>query len=149
VTLRVLVILFIRSLCLDVLLIREACSIHGLLGGGIVRLADVFLQVLRFGRCRWPNTAICNVSANCRAQDTEKFTMVFAIASHAEAPRFDRREAQSDGLAECRGVYVGNAVLVADPTIGEVEALAGHITIGVRCVISREPERWISTKLLY
>lgn len=67
--------------------------------------------------------------------------MIFAISSNTQAPGLDSGEAQSDGLAQCGGINVWDPVLVTDTTIGEVEPLARHITVGIWGVIGGEPRQ--------
>ena len=67
--------------------------------------------------------------------------MVFTVPPDPKAPGFDCRETKPDGLAQRGGVYVRDAILVADSAIGKVEALAGHITIGIGRIVGRQPEK--------
>ena len=68
-------------------------------------------------------------------------TMVLAVSSDTQSPCLYCGEAETDGLAQCGGVYVWDAILVADSAIGKVEALAGDITIWIGRIISRQPEK--------
>ena len=67
-------------------------------------------------------------------------TVVFAVSSDAEAPGFDSRKTESDGLAQRGGVNVWDAILVTNAPIRKVQALPWHIPVGVGSVIGREPE---------
>jgi len=57
--------------------------------------------------------------------------MIFAISANAETTCLDVWEAKADRFSEGRGVDVRDAILVADTTIREIEALAGDIAIGI------------------
>ena len=71
--------------------------------------------------------------------DESGHTMVFAVPSHSQSTSFDSGKAQPNGFPQSRSVDVRNPVLVADAAVGEIEALAGHIAIGVRCIVRGEP----------
>jgi len=66
--------------------------------------------------------------------------MIFAVPSHAKSSRLDSRETETDGLAQGRGVDMGDAILIADTTIRKIEPLAGDIAIGVGRIVGREPD---------
>lgn len=65
--------------------------------------------------------------------------MILAVPPDPKTPGFDCRKTEPDGLPQRGGVYVRNAILVADTTIGEVQSLPGDVSVGVRSVIGREP----------
>lgn len=65
--------------------------------------------------------------------------MIFAIASHTQAPRFDRGKAEPDGLAQCGSVDVRDAILIANPSVRKIQSLTRDIAIRVGCVVGRQP----------
>lgn len=66
--------------------------------------------------------------------------MIFAVPSDPESTGLYGRETEADGFAECGGIDVWNAILVADPAIGEIEPLARNIPVRIRSVIGSQPE---------
>lgn len=65
--------------------------------------------------------------------------MIFAVSSDAETSCFDCGKTKTDGLAQGSGVDVGDVVLFADATVGEIEALSGDIPVRIGRVVSGEP----------
>ena len=65
--------------------------------------------------------------------------MILAVSSNAETSCFDCGKTETNSLAQGSGVDVGDVVLFADAAVGEIEALAGHIAIRVRCIVCGEP----------
>lgn len=70
--------------------------------------------------------------------------MIFAIPSDAQAPSFNGWETKTNGLSQGCRVNMGYAVLVADPSVRKIEALARYVSIRIRCVIRSEPRRGTS-----
>jgi hypothetical protein len=66
-------------------------------------------------------------------------TMIFAIASHTQAPRFDRGKAEPDGLAQGGSVDVRDPILIANSSVREIQSLAGNIAIRVGSIVGRQP----------
>ena len=65
--------------------------------------------------------------------------MVFTVPPDPKAPGFDCRETKPDGLAQRGSVYVRDTILVADTAVRKVQALAGHVAVGVGSVVGGEP----------
>ena len=65
--------------------------------------------------------------------------MIFAIASHTQAPRFDRGKAEPDGLTQGGSVDVRDPILIANSSVREIQSLTGDIAIRVRGVVGRQP----------
>jgi len=55
-----------------------------------------------------------------RNQRFDDRTVIFAIASHTQAPRFDRGKAEPDGLAQRGSVDVRDAILIANPPVRKI-----------------------------
>lgn len=68
--------------------------------------------------------------------------MVFAIPPHAQAPCFDRGKAEPDGLAQGGSVDVRDSVLITNPSVREIQSLAGNISIRVRGIVCRQPVKY-------
>ncbi len=68
-------------------------------------------------------------------------TVILAVSPDPKTSCFDSRETQSDGLPQSGGVYVRDSILVAHTTIGEVQALAGDVAVGVGRIVGGEPAR--------
>jgi hypothetical protein len=66
-------------------------------------------------------------------------TMIFAIASHTQAPRFDRGKAEPDGLAQGGSVDVRDPILIANPSVREIQSLTRNVAIRVGCIIGGQP----------
>ena len=75
----------------------------------------------------------------------DEHTVIFAIASHTQAPRFDRGKAEPDGLAQGGSVDVRDSILIANPSVREIQSLTRDIAIRVGCVIGRQPVRKIGS----
>lgn len=76
-----------------------------------------------------------------RCADRIKLTVILAVASYTQAASLDRGKAEANGLAQRRSVDVGDTVLVAYATVRKVEALARHVTVGIRRVVGVKPMR--------
>ena len=74
-------------------------------------------------------------------QTRATLTVIFAVPPDPKTPGFDCRETEPDGLPKRGSVNVGDTVLVADTAVGEVEPLAGHVSVGVRSVVGSEPRK--------
>jgi hypothetical protein len=68
-----------------------------------------------------------------------KLTVIFTVPSDAQAPGLDSRKTKSNGFAQSGGIDVGYSILVANPSVREIEPLPWNIAIGVRGVIRSEP----------
>ena len=66
--------------------------------------------------------------------------MILAVSPDSKTPCFDCRETEPDGLPKRGSVNVGDTVLVADAAVGEVEPLAGDVSVGVRSVVRIQPK---------
>lgn len=80
-----------------------------------------------------------NIAAKKASKKEVERTVVFAVPSHPQPSRLDRGKAESNSLAQCRSIDVRNTILVADATIGKVEALTRDVAIRVRRVVRVEP----------
>lgn len=61
--------------------------------------------------------------------------MVFAIPANTQTPCFDSGEAESDGLAEGRSINMRDLVLVTNPAVRKIKALAWYIAVRVRSIV--------------
>jgi hypothetical protein len=68
-----------------------------------------------------------------------ELTVVFTVPPDAQAPGLDSWETKSNGLAQSSGIDVGYSILVANPSVREIESLPRDIAIGVRGVVRRKP----------
>jgi hypothetical protein len=66
-------------------------------------------------------------------------TMIFAIASHTQAPSFDRGKAEPDGFAQGGSVDVRDPILIANSSVREIQSLTGNIAIRVGSIVGRQP----------
>lgn len=67
--------------------------------------------------------------------------MIFAVPSDAQPARLDSWETKTNSLAQGGSINVGDTILVAHPTIREIEALTWYISIGIWGIISGKPGR--------
>jgi hypothetical protein len=67
--------------------------------------------------------------------------MIFTIASNPQAPGLDRGKAKTDRLSKGCSIDMGDPVLIADPAVREVEALARDISVWIGGVVGVEPEK--------
>lgn len=74
-----------------------------------------------------------------RNQRFDDRTVIFAIPSHTQAPRFDRGKAEPDGLAQGGSVDVRDSILIANPSVRKIQSLTRDIAIRVGCVVGRQP----------
>jgi len=74
-----------------------------------------------------------------RGRKRVKLTVIFTVPPNAQAPGLDSRKTQSNGFAQGRGIDVGYSILVANPSVREIEPLPWDVTIGVRGVVRGEP----------
>src|SRR5216684_6061967 len=65
--------------------------------------------------------------------------MVFAVPSYTQAPCFDRGKTEPDGFAQGGSVDVRDSILIANSPVREIQPLTGHISIGIRGIVSRQP----------
>jgi hypothetical protein len=65
--------------------------------------------------------------------------MVFAIPSYTQATCFDRGKTEPDGFAQGGSVDVRDSILIANSPVREIQPLTGHISIGIRGIVSRQP----------
>jgi hypothetical protein len=70
---------------------------------------------------------------------TRLHTMIFAIPSNAQAPSFDCGKTEPNGFSQSCSVNMRNSVLVADPSIREIEPLPRDIPVGIGCIVGGEP----------
>jgi len=66
--------------------------------------------------------------------------VVLAIPSDAQTPCLDSGEAETNGFSKRGSVNMRNSILIADPSIREIEALARNIPIRVWGIVRREPK---------
>jgi len=65
--------------------------------------------------------------------------MIFTIASHTQAPCFDRGKAEPDGLTQCGSVDVRDPILIANSSVREIQSLTGNVAIRIWCIVGRQP----------
>jgi len=75
-----------------------------------------------------------------------KLTVIFTVPSDAQAPGLDSRKTKSNGFAQSGGIDVGYPILVANPSVREIESLSRDIAIGVGGVVRRKPVKEHGTK---
>jgi len=73
----------------------------------------------------------------CR--EGKKLTVIFTVPTDAQAPSLDCRKTKSNGFSQSRGIDVGYPILVANPSVREVEPLPWDIAIWIGGVIRRKP----------
>ena len=70
-----------------------------------------------------------------------ELTVVFTVPPNAQAPGLDSWKTKSNGFSQSGGIDVGYSILVANPSVREIESLPWNIAIGVRGVIRSEPTK--------
>ena len=72
--------------------------------------------------------------------------MVFTVPPNAQAPGLDCRKTKSNGFAQSGGIDVGYSILVANPSVREIEPLSWDVAIGVRGVVRSKPTNTSTAK---
>ena len=72
-------------------------------------------------------------------------TVVFTVTPYAQAPGLDSRKTKSNGFAQSGGIDVGYSILVANPSVREIQPLPWDIAIGVGGVVRRKPTNTSTT----
>ena len=62
-------------------------------------------------------------------------TVIFTVPADAQTARLNRGKAQSNRLAQCSGVDVRDPILITHTPVGEVQPLAGDISVWIRSII--------------
>jgi len=75
-----------------------------------------------------------------------KLTVIFTVPSDAQAPGLDSRKTKSNGFAQSGGIDVGYTILVANPSVREIEPLPWDIAIGVGGVVRSKPVKRTTKK---
>ena len=65
----------------------------------------------------------------------EELTMIFTIPPNAQAPGLDSWKTKSNSFTQRGGIDVGYSILVANPSVREIEPLPWDIAIGVWGVV--------------
>ena len=65
--------------------------------------------------------------------------MIFTVPPNAQAPGLDCRKTQSNGFAQGGGIDVGYSILVANPSVREIESLPWNVTVGVGGIVRGKP----------
>lgn len=73
-----------------------------------------------------------------------KLTVIFTVPSDAQAPGLDSRKTKSNGFAQSGGIDVGYPILVANPSVREIEPLPWNIAIGVGSVVRSQPVKSVT-----
>jgi hypothetical protein len=75
-----------------------------------------------------------------------ELTVIFTVSPDAQAPGLDSWKTKSNGFAQSGGIDVRYSVLVANPSVREIEPLPRDIAIGVRGIVRRKPANMSTTK---
>ena len=65
--------------------------------------------------------------------------MILAVPTNTQSPSFDCGETQPDGFPESGRVDVRDTVLIANSSVGEVQALSGNVPIGIWSIVGGQP----------
>lgn len=87
------------------------------------------------GICRDGGRIKCDEGRESRVE----LTVIFTVPSDAQAPSLDSWKTKSNGLSQSGGIDVGYSILVANPSVREIEPLPRDVAIGVGSVVRCEP----------
>ena len=78
-------------------------------------------------------------SRRCGKVDGVELTVIFTVPPNAQASGLDSGKTKSNGFAQSGGIDVGYSILVANPSVREIEPLPWDIAIGVGGIVRSKP----------